>query len=179
MGDFADIVVLDTETTGLSTLRGGRVIEIAALRVRGDRIVSLFHTLINPGTPILAAAIRVHGITPATLRGAPHPDQVWPHFRRFIGDSPLVAHNAPFDRSFILHELTLCGYPLHNHWHCTLRRSRRELPHLPDHRLETVATHLLGGIPPTLRLHRALDDARLTAAVWLALQRRSGNRQDG
>ena len=48
--------------------------------------------------------------------------------------------------------------------------ARQRLPHLPNHRLETVARHLLGELPEECRLHRALDDARLAARVWLALQ---------
>jgi DNA polymerase-3 subunit epsilon len=107
------------------------------------------------------------------LAGKPAPGEVWHSFREFVGDAPLIAHNSSFDSAFIRHELALLGQRLPNQWHCTVRLARKRLPHLPNHRLETVARHLLGEIPADCRLHRALDDARLTARVWLELMKNS------
>lgn len=165
------LVVVDVETSGLSIANGGRVIEIGAVAVEQGAVVGEFATLIDVAVDIHYGAQRVHGISRAMLRGKPTPREVWPTLVQFVGAAPLVAHNSPFDQGFVLHELALLGLALPNAWHCTLRLARRRLPQLGNHRLETVARHLLGEIPPACRLHRALDDARLTAEVWLALHR--------
>jgi DNA polymerase III subunit epsilon len=163
------LVVVDVETTGLSATRGGRVIEVGAVAVENGVIVGELDTLICVAAPISYGAFRVHGISSAMLAGKPGPEEVWQWFLEFVDDSPLVAHNAPFDGAFIRHELSLLGMRLVNRWHCTLRKSRSVLPHLPNHRLDTVYRYLIGNIPREVRRHRALDDARLTAMIWLAL----------
>lgn len=162
-------VILDTETSGLSVGNGGRVIEIGAVAVENGQIVAELATLINTATPVSYAAFRIHGISQQMLSGKPAPEEVWPWFLEFVGDSPLVAHNAPFDRAFVQHELRLLGMELHNSWHCTVRLARRKLPRLSNHRLETVYRHLFGELPRDLQRHRALDDARMAARVWVEL----------
>jgi len=166
-------VIVDVETTGLSAANGGRVIEIGAVAVEDGKVIAELGTLINTRTPIHYGAQRVHGISSEMLRGKPEPENVWPVFLEFVSDSPLVAHNSPFDRGFILHELSLLNLHLPNPWHCTVRLSRKCLPHLPNHKLETVARYLLGEIPTDCRLHRALDDARITANIWNKLIKKS------
>lgn len=163
------VIVLDTETTGLSVRNNGRVIEIGAVAVENGQITAELATLINSGTPISYGAYRVHGISEQMLAGRPTPQEVWPWFLEFAGNSPLVAHNAAFDRTFINHELHLLGMSLANPWHCTVRLSRRKLPRLMNHKLETVYRHLFGGLPEEMQRHRALDDARMAARVWMEL----------
>ena len=165
-------VIVDVETTGISVARGGRVIEVGAVAVEEGRIVAELDTLICVHAPIAAGAYRVHGISRDMLCGKPGPEEVWPWFLEFVADAPLVAHNAPFDSGFIRHELGRLGKRLSNRWHCTVRGSRRTLPHLPNHRLETVYRHLFGSLPGGTQTHRALDDARLTARVWVELEGR-------
>jgi DNA polymerase III subunit epsilon len=172
-GDSMRKVVVDVETTGFSTLRGGRVIEIGAVAVANGVIVAELGTLIDTGAEISYGAFRVHGISEAMLEGKPAPREVWGAFREFVGDAELIAHNSPFDSAFVRHELGLIGHGLPNRWHCTVRLARRHLPHLPNHRLDTVYTHLFGEIPDSLQRHRALDDARLTARVWVELTKNS------
>lgn len=164
------VIVIDTETTGLSVRNGGRVIEIGAVAMENGQITAELATLINTGTPISYGAFRVHGISEQMLAGKPTPAEVWPWFMEFVGESPLVAHNAPFDRAFVHHELGLLGMPLVNPWHCTLQLSRRKLPRIFNHRLETVYRHLFGGLPEDVQQHRALDDARMAAQIWMKLQ---------
>jgi len=163
------VIVVDTETTGLSVKNGGRVIEIGAVAVENGQITAELATLINSGGAISYGAFRVHGISEQMLAGKPTPQEVWPWFLEFAGNSPLVAHNAPFDRAFVQHELRLLGLPLANLWHCTVRLSRRKLPRLMNHKLETVYKHLFGGLPQDVQRHRALDDARMAARVWVEL----------
>jgi len=162
-------VVIDVETTGLSVARGGRVIEVGAVALEDGVVVAELDTLIDTGAPISHGAFQVHGISEAMLAGKPNPAQVWPWFRAFCAWAPLVAHNAPFDSSFVRFELGLLGIGLPNPWRCTLRLGRRRLPHLRDHRLDTVYRHLFGELPCDTQRHRALDDARLAARVWVEL----------
>jgi DNA polymerase-3 subunit epsilon len=166
------LVVVDVETTGLSTARGGRVIEVGAVALENGAVAAELGTLICVDAPISYGAFRVHGITREMLDGKPRPEEVWPQFMDFIGESPLIAHNSPFDSAFIRHELARLGMRLSNRWHCTVRKSRRLIPQLPNHRLDTVYRHLFGNIPHDARRHRALDDARLTALIWLKLEGR-------
>lgn len=163
------IIIVDTETTGYGVRNGGRVIEIGAVALADGRIINEFSTLIDTGADISYGAFRVHGISGEALTGQPEPDDVWPAFLEFIGAAPLVAHNSPFDSSFIRNELALLGHSLPNPWHCTVRLARKKLPQLPNHKLDTVYHHLFGAPPLTTRRHRALDDARMTAQIWLAL----------
>ena len=162
-------IVLDLETTGFSPARGDRIIEIGAVVFENGAPAAEFHTFIDPGRPIPAAARRVHGITDAMVRGQPPPQAVLPRFHEFLGNAVLVGHNAVFDLNFLRHEFGRLGLGLPNPHQCTLKLCRQRFPHLPNHRLETVAQHLFGPIPAGTNLHRALDDARLTAKVWMAM----------
>jgi DNA polymerase-3 subunit epsilon len=164
-----EVVAFDVETTGLSPHRGHRVIEIGAVRVVNGAFGEEFHSLIDCGGSISMSAQRIHGITPAMLRGQPPPTDVFAAFRDFIGRAPLAAHNARFDMSFLRNEFSRLGWPLPNRSLCTLEACRQRLRMLPDYRLETVARRLVGPQPPGSREHCALDDARLVARVWVAL----------
>jgi DNA polymerase-3 subunit epsilon len=163
-------VIIDVETTGLSVKRGGRVIEVGAVAVVGGVIVDELDTLIDTGTAISYGAYQVHGISEEMLRGKPQPDDVWNSFLEFVGDDLLVAHNASFDSSFVRNEVSLLGGLIPNSWHCTVRLARRCLPHLSNHKLDTVYRHLFGSLPVSVRRHRALDDARLAARIWVELK---------
>ena len=161
-------IFFDVETSGLSPVNGDRVIEIGAVAVTDGKVEAEFSTLIGVDCAIHWAAQRVHGISPAMLRGQPLPEEVWPAFLGFAADAPLIAHNAPFDSRFLRHELGCLGLRLSNAIHCSLEASRRKFPRLASHRLEVVARHVLGDIPADCRMHRALGDARLLARLWVA-----------
>lgn len=165
-------VVFDVETSGLSLRAGHRIIEIGAVALKGREIIGEFNSLINPGRALDSRAVAIHGITGEMLGGKPDPNEIFPLFRRFLGDARLVAHNARFDVGFLGAEFERIGLSLTNKVFCTLSLSRRFYPKLPNHRLETVYRHLCGEISDTTRRHRALDDARLTMEVWLALERK-------
>lgn len=162
-------VVIDVETTGMSVIRGGRVIEVGAVAVVDNSIVDELDSLIDTGAAISFGAYQVHGISEDMLRGKPQPDDVWNSFLEFVGDAQLVAHNAPFDSSFVRNEVSLLGKTIPNSWHCTVQLARRCLPHLPNHKLDTVYRHLFGALPASVQRHRALDDARLAARIWVEL----------
>jgi DNA polymerase III epsilon subunit-like protein len=102
------------------------------------------------------------------VREAPVFADVAPKWLDFVSDSVLVAHNAPFDTSFLNHEISRVypGHRMVNPHLCTVRLSRRALPDLSNHRLETIASHF--SIPIASR-HRAGSDALATAEIFLLL----------
>lgn len=158
--------VVDVETTGL-TPHGNGITEICCLRIADGRVVDRFSTLVNPGRPIPPFIQSMTGITDAMVRDAPPFRQVIPAFLKFLGESVLVAHNAPFDLSFINYGLYSSGHRhLHNPAVDTIRLAKRLLPDLPRRSLDAVTQHL--GIFIADR-HRAYGDAIATAEVLLRL----------
>lgn len=101
-------IALDTETTGLSPKNGDRVIEIGAVemvdKIRTGRV---YHVYTNPQCPVNPGAFKVHGLSDEFLSDKPLMKDVIDGFIEFIGDSPLIIHNAPFDMGFLNHELGL------------------------------------------------------------------------
>lgn len=164
-------VVIDVETTGLSPVRGDRIIEIGAVAIESSQITGEFMELVNPQKYVTKGARMIHRITDEMLAGRPGPEEILPRFHKFIGTSQLVAHNAAFDITFLHREFARLGLSLNNRTICTLKMSRRHFPYLPNHKLETVYKHLCGDLPYNVHRHRALDDARLTARVWMEMGR--------
>ncbi|MCX5831656.1 MAG: 3'-5' exonuclease [Deltaproteobacteria bacterium] len=180
-------VVLDVETTGLSPWKGDRVIEIGAVALEGGTLMAEFNTLIQIPREIPVRASQIHGITDEMLIGQPTPEEVFPALEAFIRDSILVAHNARFDLGFLRREYELLGTRFHRPHVCTLEMSRSRFPHLRNHKLETVYRHLGSDTAtngdmmrkpegsascPRKQTHRALDDARMVARIWLAMEER-------
>ncbi|OQW99443.1 MAG: DNA polymerase III subunit epsilon [Desulfobacteraceae bacterium A6] len=165
-------VVIDVETTGFSPQRGARIIEIGAVLVENGRMVSEFQSLINCGRAVSRQAQMVHGISDRMLFGQPAPEDVFPRFYRYISGCTIVAHNAAFDISFLRHEFSRLGLGMPNGYFCTMKMSRRCYPMLLNHKLDTVAKHVLGGLPPGIHRHRALDDAKMTAMIWMEMMKR-------
>jgi DNA polymerase III subunit epsilon len=169
MNAFERHVVVDLETTGLSPRQGHRVIEIGAVAIENGAIAEEFSTLIDAGIPVPPVVQAIHGITDEMLAGQPTPEEVLPRFQGFIAGSVLVAHNAAFDIRFLRHEFARLNMGLPNRHVCTLEMSRLRLPRLPDHTLETIYLHLFPEAGLHRQNHRALDDARMTAKIWLKM----------
>lgn len=107
-----DLIVLDTETTGFDPQEGHRVVEIAAIRMRGGLPTDeVFHVYINPQRDMPQGAFEVHGLSSDFLSDKPTFDAVAADFLAFVGDSPWAAHNAPFDLKFLNAELARLGLP--------------------------------------------------------------------
>jgi DNA polymerase III epsilon subunit family exonuclease len=162
-----DFVVFDIETTG-PKMPPSRVMEIGATRVRAGRIVDEFQTLVNPLMPIPPFIAGLTGIRDEMVAGAPTFDEVVPRWLDFAGTSVLVAHNAVFDVRFMNHEVTnvFPGLRMMNSHICTVSLARQLLPELRSFRLAALAEHF--SVPHRTR-HRAGDDARATARVFLRL----------
>ena len=164
------VVVFDFETTGMSPHRDDRVIEVGAVRLAGDRVVDSFQSLINPGVPLSNFIVELTGIEDRMLAAAPGAAEVFAEFRRFIGSAPLVAHNAAFDRRFLETEFCRYRHPLPPAVGCSMLAARRVFPEAPNHKLGTLVEFL--DLQTEGRFHRALADARMTAALWIRLGER-------
>jgi DNA polymerase-3 subunit epsilon len=166
-------IVLDTETTGFEPHLGHRLVEIACLEIE-DFVPTgrTFHTYIDPERDMPADAERVHGLSTAFLRGKPKfaESGVVDAFLSFVGDSPIIAHNAGFDRTFINHELGLVGrVVLHEaRWIDTLALARVRFPGMPNS-LDALCKRFKISLAER-DLHGALVDARLLASVYLELK---------
>ena len=162
-----DFVVVDVEATGAKT-PPNRLIELGAYRIRGGRIVDKFLSLVNPEIPIPRFVASLTGISNEMVKNAPVFAELAPKWLDFVSDSVLVAHNAPFDTSFLNHEISRVypGHRMVNPHLCTVRLSRRALPDLLNHRLDTIASHFS---IPIISRHRAGSDALATAQIFLLL----------
>lgn len=115
------VVVIDFETTGLSPDMGDRATEIAAVLIRDGRIVDQYQSLMNAGKRIPAFIEHFTGISNAMVRDAPPASQVMAEVADFVGDYPLVAHNASFDRKFWDAELSRIGRRTPQAFACSMR----------------------------------------------------------
>lgn len=158
----ARLAVVDVETTGLWAEQGHRVCQIAVLRVERSQVLDAFQSYVQPGRDIDEDARRVNGIDDADLADAPTFQRLIARLDGLLDDAVLVAHNAPFDASFLVAEYTIAGaslpqVPVLD----TLALSRRLLRRRRND-LGSVAEAL--DVPLGTR-HRALDDARTTLGV--------------
>jgi DNA polymerase III subunit epsilon len=166
-------VVFDTETTGLDPKSGDRIVEVGCIELVNYLPTGReFQIYINPGRPVSEATVRITGITNETLRGKPqfsHPDVV-DQLMEFLGDSPVVAHNAEFDRGFLNYELELLGRaPLpKERFIDTLVLAREHRPGSPSS-LDAVCKRFNISIEGRV-LHGALLDAQLLAMAYLELR---------
>ena len=162
------IAVIDFETTGVSPDYGDRATEVAAVLVRDGKIVDHYQSLMNAGLAIPAFITHLTGITTAMVRNAPPVTKVMGEVSDFVGDYPLVAHNASFDRKFWDAELARIRRSRRQEFVCSMLVARRVLPHAPNHKLGTLVE--LAGLPVTGRAHRAQADAEMAAHLTLYLE---------
>jgi DNA polymerase III epsilon subunit family exonuclease len=171
-------VVLDLETSGGSPNLGANITEIGAVKIRGGEVVGNFQSFINPGTPIPYFITALTGITDEMVFEAPRINEVFPSLLEFLGpenETVFVAHNAPFDLSFlkaaaVLHEFRWPKFVVID----TAKLARRVLSReeVSDCKLGTLANFFSATVSPT---HRALDDALATVDVLHGLIGRVGS----
>lgn len=162
------IAVIDFETTGISPAMGDRATEVAIVMMEGGRVVDRFQSLMNAGVRIPAFITQLTGITNAMVAAAPPAAQVMAEAGRFVGEVPMVAHNASFDRKFWVEELARAGLDASQPFACTVLLSRRLYPQAPSHRLGALADY--HRLPRTGQAHRALADAEMAAALLARIQ---------
>lgn len=166
-------IVLDTETTGLETSDGHRIIEIGAIEIINRQVTDRFyHQYLNPERDIDVGAEEVHGISLESLQDKPKFNDVCEEFLDFIRDGELIIHNAAFDVGFLNHELKCVDHKLKDiHEICkvtdTLKQARKMHPGQRNSldalckRYEIDNSHR--------ELHGALLDAQILADVYLAM----------
>jgi Rad3-related DNA helicase/DNA polymerase III epsilon subunit-like protein len=161
-----DVVVLDTETTGLDPFRD-RVIDIGAVRLDGDlHVVDRYSTLIALEAPLPLFVQRLTGLCDADFEAAPTFTEAHERLRSFIGAAVVAGHNAPFDKAHLDEGARRHGLvPLEAEWLDTLDASLLLLPELDRHALGLLADQLELPTPS----HRALADAEATAALLARL----------
>ena len=171
-------VVFDLETSGAAPSTGAAVTEIGAVKVLGGEIIGEFQSFVDPGHYLSDFITSLTGITDAMLLGAPTIDQVLPTFLDFIGshdESVLVAHNSPFDLSFMKAAATAHSYQWPDYQVIDTARVARyvlDRDEVPNCKLSTLAP-FFGS--PTSPNHRALDDARATVDVLHGIFERLGS----
>jgi DNA polymerase III subunit epsilon len=160
--------VFDTETTGLDPSAGDEIVSISAVRIVNGRLLrhESFDELVDPRRSLPAESTRIHGITPAMLKGHPAIDQVLPRFARFAEDTVLVGHNVAFDMRFLQLKERETGQRFLQPVLDTLLLSAVAHPNLREHELEANAARL--GIPVVGR-HTSLGDAILTGEIFIKL----------
>ncbi len=161
------VIVLDFETTGLSPRYGDRAIEIGAVLIENSMVIDRFQSLMNPGFRISSFIESYTGINNDMVAAAPPCEEVVERFAEFIGDYPLVAHNASFDKRFLDSELAFVGKSRSSSMACSMLAARRVYPNAPNHQLGTLVRYC--GIYSTGTFHRALADAEMTGQLWISM----------
>ena len=170
-------VVLDLETSGASPKTGSAITEIGAVKVCGGQVLGTFKTFVNPGTPLSIFITELTGITDEMLIDAPRIESVLPLLFEFLGSertTVFVAHNAPFDLSFLKASAALHGYAWPNFRVIdTVKAARFVLTKddVANYQLGTLALYFRTEIAPN---HRALDDALATVDVLHGIIERMG-----
>jgi DNA polymerase-3 subunit epsilon len=162
------IAVIDFETTGISPSLGDRATEVAIVLLEHGQVVDRFQSLMNAGVHIPSFITQLTGITNLMVATAPRAEQVMADAARFVGETPMVAHNASFDRRFWQAELTRAGLAAPQPFACTVLLSRRLYPEATSHKLGALVQRLR--LPQTGAAHRAMVDAEMAAALLTRMQ---------
>lgn len=161
-------ICFDIETTGLSAARD-KITEIGAVKVENGVITDTFSTFANPEMPIPQKITQLTGITDDMVKDAPSQSEAVGAFLEFAGDNVLVAHNAPFDTSFIAKACEDMGREYNYTSIDTVAISRAILTDIKNCKLDTVAKFLRLG---DFNHHRATDDAEMLARIFINLCQR-------
>lgn len=161
-------ICFDIETTGLSAARD-KITEIGAVKVENGVITDTFSTFANPEMPIPQKITQLTGITDDMVKDAPSQSEAVGAFLEFAGDNVLVAHNAPFDTSFIAKACEDMGREYNYTSIDTVAISRAILTDIKNCKLDTVAKFLRLG---DFNHHRATDDSEMLARIFINLCQR-------
>jgi DNA polymerase-3 subunit epsilon len=170
-------IVLDTETTGLDPKSGDRVVEIGCVELHNHMATGqTYHTYLNPERDMPAAAEAVHGLSIDFLEDKPKFQEIAADFLKFIGNSPVIAHNAAFDLGFLNAELEAIGQPVISNDRSidTVPLARRKFPGAQVN-LDALCRRFNIDLSARVK-HGALLDAELLAEVYLELV---GGREPG
>lgn len=161
-----DYVVFDLETTGMSC-ENNKIIEIGAVKVINNKIKGTFNLLVNPECYISQYISNIVHITNEMVADKPYIDEVMPLFYQFIGDLPLIAHNARFDMGFIKVNSENCGLSINNSVIDTLKLSRKFNKECKKHSLGYLTEFFEIKLE---NAHRAYFDALATYELYKIIQ---------
>jgi len=164
-------IVLDTETTGLDPDNGHKIIEIGCIEILNRNITNnTFHKYINPKREIDVEASKIHGLTNNILKDKPLFEEIYPEFREYISNSPIIIHNAPFDIGFLKKEYSTSSLSddfLNNEIIDSLKLARKISPGKKNTLDALCERYSVDNSDRTL--HGALLDAKLLAYVYLKM----------
>jgi len=164
-------IVLDTETTGLDPDNGHKIIEIGCIEILNRNITNnTFHKYINPNREIDVEASKIHGLTNNILKDKPMFEEIYPEFREYISNSPIIIHNAPFDIGFLKKECSTTSLSndfLNNEIIDSLKLARKISPGKKNTLDALCERYSVDNSDRTL--HGALLDAKLLAYVYLKM----------
>lgn len=161
-------IVLDTETTGLDYTKE-KMVEFAAVRLENGKIKDEFQTLINPQQHIRKSSIAIHGITQEMVEDAPTEEEIMPKILEFMGDYPIVAHNAIFDYSFINEaSKRITGQSIKNERIDTQQMFKEVYPDLEAHGLNALTEKFKVELKDH---HRAMGDTMGLALAYPKLKK--------
>jgi len=163
-----DLVIVDIETTGLSKHRH-KIIEIAAVKIKNNKIIDEFQSLINPEIKIPSFITKLTGINNNMIKNEKTITDVLPEFLNFLGDNILIAHNANFDYGFISkNAIEHLDSELINAKLCTRKLANRILPELPSKKLSCLCNYF--NITNEDE-HRAMADVKVTTEIFFNFQK--------
>ncbi len=160
-----EFVVFDLETTGLSP-EYEKIIEIGAVKISNGKVIDKLSTFVDPEKPISPKITELTGITNEMVAGAPKEDEAVKSFIDFCGTSPLVAHNAKFDMSFIHASCTRNNFDYAPCYIDTVALAKGLYKGLKNYKLNTVAEHLNCS---DFNHHRAVDDANVLSEIFIRM----------
>ncbi|MBN2050993.1 MAG: 3'-5' exonuclease [Spirochaetales bacterium] len=165
---------LDLETTGLYP-DVDSILEVGIILFQNWSTVDTFHSLVDPERTIPEAVVTIHGIDERAVIGKPTISELFPAMKKFLGDAVLVAHNAPFDISFLSAAADKNGFTFHPAGVIDTRiLAKKALPGLPSYSLQNLAAHL--GIQVE-EAHRAVDDARVCMELFEIICEKIGGKE--
>lgn len=160
-----ELIVFDTETTGLSPANE-RIIEIGAVKLKNMEVIDEFHTFIYPEKPISDEITKLTGIDDDMVRDAPKEKECYENFIKFCGNAPIIAHNAKFDTGFLRSGFSRCELKYNFISIDTLALCRAAVPNNKSHSLDAMVKYYGLG---SFNHHRATDDAKILAQIFIKL----------
>lgn len=166
--NFSNYIVLDFETTGLSP-KENEILEIGALKIQNHKIIDKFEALIKPKSPIPPFIENKINITNEMVSNSPFLEQVFKDFIEFLGNYPLVIHNAKFDMSFLIENAKKFNIEIKNQVFDTVSGTKKLFPELKKYNLAFLCKNFN---IQNINAHRAMSDAMATYYLYEILNKK-------